>query len=61
MTDEVVTFCASGYRAAHTWLVLTLLGYRNVRHYAGGKRDWVGAGLPVEGGRQGSPPLALFR
>ena len=27
------------------------LGYRNVRHYADGKRDWVAAGLPVEGGR----------
>jgi hypothetical protein len=27
------------------------LGYRNVRHYAAGKRDWVDAGLPLEGGR----------
>jgi rhodanese-related sulfurtransferase len=27
------------------------LGYRNVRHYAGGKRDWIDAGLPLEGGR----------
>jgi rhodanese-related sulfurtransferase len=24
------------------------LGYTNVRHYAGGKRDWVEAGLPIE-------------
>ena len=26
------------------------LGYRNVLHYAGGKKDWVDAGLPLEGG-----------
>lgn len=24
------------------------LGYRNVSHYAGGKRDWTDAGLPLE-------------
>lgn len=29
---------------------LAQLGYRNVRHYAGGKRDWVEGGLPLEGG-----------
>lgn len=38
--DEVVTFCASGYRAAHTWLVLTLLGYGNVRNYAPSWGEW---------------------
>jgi len=27
------------------------LGYRNVRHYTGGMRDWMEAGLPLEGGR----------
>ena len=27
---------------------LVQLGYRRVRHYAGGKRDWVEAGLPLE-------------
>jgi rhodanese-related sulfurtransferase len=25
------------------------LGYRNVGHYTEGKRDWVAAGLPLEG------------
>jgi rhodanese-related sulfurtransferase len=30
---------------------LVELGYRNVRHYAGGKDDWAAAGLPLEGGR----------
>ncbi len=37
---EVITFCASGYRAAHTWLVLTLLGYDNVRNYAPSWGEW---------------------
>jgi len=27
---------------------LRSLGYANVRHYAGGKREWVEAGLPLE-------------
>ncbi|MGH3083174.1 MAG: rhodanese-like domain-containing protein [Gaiellaceae bacterium] len=27
------------------------LGYRNVRHYSGGKDEWAEAGLPLEGGR----------
>ena len=30
------------------------LGYENVRHYAGGKRAWIDAGLPLEGGRADS-------
>jgi rhodanese-related sulfurtransferase len=30
---------------------LVELGYCNVGHYAGGKRDWVAAGLPVESAR----------
>jgi rhodanese-related sulfurtransferase len=29
---------------------LVSLGYRNVREYIGGKRDWIDAGLPVEKG-----------
>lgn len=49
----VVVYCAdaecmSSVRVAERLLEL---GYRNVRHYAEGKRDWVDAGLPVEGGR----------
>jgi thiosulfate/3-mercaptopyruvate sulfurtransferase len=38
--DAVVTFCASGYRAAHTWLVLTMLGYGDVRNYAPSWGEW---------------------
>lgn len=29
---------------------LTAMGYHNVRKYAGGKEDWIKAGLPVEKG-----------
>jgi rhodanese-related sulfurtransferase len=50
---EVVVYCAdltcdSSVRVANRLLEL---GYRNVRHYAEGKRDWADAGLPLEGGR----------
>jgi rhodanese-related sulfurtransferase len=50
---EVVVYCAdpacdSSLAVANR---LIELGYRNVRHYAEGKRDWVEAGLPLEGGR----------
>jgi rhodanese-related sulfurtransferase len=50
---EVVVYCA-GPECETSVLVgrrLLELGYGNVRHYAGGKSDWVGAGLPLEGPR----------
>ncbi|MBI2649469.1 MAG: sulfurtransferase [Thaumarchaeota archaeon] len=37
---EVITYCQSGYRAAHSWLVLKLLGYRKVRNYIGSWYEW---------------------
>ncbi len=47
--DEVVTFCASGYRAAHTWLVLSELGYDHVSNYAPSWGEWdQRTDLPVE-------------
>jgi rhodanese-related sulfurtransferase len=50
---EIVVYCAS--ETCDSSLVvadrLMELGYRNVFHYAGGKRDWAEAGLPLEGGR----------
>ena len=53
LDTEVVVYCSdpvctSSVRIAERLLEL---GYRNVRHYAGGKRDWLDAGFPVEGGR----------
>ncbi|MHB8567528.1 MAG: sulfurtransferase [Nitrososphaerales archaeon] len=36
----MVTYCQSGYRAAHSWLVLKLLGYDNVRNYLGSWYEW---------------------
>jgi rhodanese-related sulfurtransferase len=47
---EVITYCASStcHASADAARELMKLGYRNVRHYAGGKADWTFAGLPVE-------------
>jgi len=47
---EIVVYCASrscqnSHVAAHR---LEQLGYENVAVYAGGKQDWMEAGLPVE-------------
>jgi len=38
--DELVTYCQSGYRAAHSWLVLKLLGFENVKNYIGSWYEW---------------------
>jgi thiosulfate/3-mercaptopyruvate sulfurtransferase len=37
---EVVTYCQGGYRAAHTYLALRILGYPRVRNYTGSWREW---------------------
>jgi rhodanese-related sulfurtransferase len=49
---EVVVYCANSTCDSSVDVANRLieLGYRNVRHYAGGKEDWVEAGLPLEGG-----------
>jgi rhodanese-related sulfurtransferase len=49
---EVVVYCASATcdSSVEVGKRLVELGYRNVRHYVGGKKDWVDAGLPLEGG-----------
>ncbi len=36
---EVITYCQGGYRAAHSYLALRLLGYR-VRNYVGSWKEW---------------------
>jgi rhodanese-related sulfurtransferase len=50
---EVVVYCANPSCESSVQVAQRLLdlGYRNVRHYSGGKQDWRDAGLPLEGGR----------
>jgi rhodanese-related sulfurtransferase len=52
---EIVVYCASSTCDSSLVVAdrLVELGYRNVRHYVEGKRDWVEAGLPLEGARVG--------
>jgi rhodanese-related sulfurtransferase len=45
----VVTYCASGGRAALAAAMLQELGYTDVRHM-GGFKDWAEKGLPVDKG-----------
>ena len=48
---EVVTYCQGGYRAAHGYLALRLLGYPRVRNYTGSWKEWGDReGLPIEAG-----------
>ena len=48
-SKTVVTYCASGGRAALAAAMLQDLGYENVRHM-GGFKDWAEKGLPVDKG-----------
>lgn len=50
MSDrEVVTYCQGGYRAAHTYLALRLIGYPRVRNYIGSWKEWGDrVDLPIE-------------
>jgi thiosulfate/3-mercaptopyruvate sulfurtransferase len=46
---EVVPYCQGGYRAAHAYLALRLLGYPRLRNYLGSWREWGDrADLPIE-------------
>jgi thiosulfate/3-mercaptopyruvate sulfurtransferase len=37
---EVVAYCQGGYRAAHSYLALRVLGFPKVRNYLGSWREW---------------------
>ena len=37
---EVLAFCNTGYRSAHAYLVLRMLGYTRVRNYVGSWQEW---------------------
>ncbi|MCA1563917.1 MAG: sulfurtransferase [Acidobacteria bacterium] len=46
---EVITYCQGGYRAAHGYLALRLLGYPRVRNYIGSWKEWGDReDLPIE-------------
>ena len=37
---EVYSYCQGGYRAAHSYIALRLLGYPKVRNYIGSWKEW---------------------
>jgi thiosulfate/3-mercaptopyruvate sulfurtransferase len=46
---EVITYCQGGYRGAHAYLALRLLGYPRVRSYLGSWKEWGDReDLPIE-------------
>jgi rhodanese-related sulfurtransferase len=49
-SSEIVVYCADVDCESSVLVAERLLelGYERVGHYAGGKRDWVEAGLPLE-------------
>jgi thiosulfate/3-mercaptopyruvate sulfurtransferase len=46
---EIITYCQGGYRGAHAFLALRLIGYPTVRNYLGSWREWGDRhDLPIE-------------
>jgi thiosulfate/3-mercaptopyruvate sulfurtransferase len=37
---EVIAYCQGGYRSAHTYLALRLIGHPHVRNYLGSWKEW---------------------
>ena len=50
LSTEIVVYCSDADCDSSVMVAerLVELGYLNVRHYAGGKRDWVDAGLELD-------------
>jgi len=47
--QEIITYCHAHQRAAHTYVVLKHLGYRNIKGYCGAWLEWGNAhDTPVE-------------
>jgi thiosulfate/3-mercaptopyruvate sulfurtransferase len=38
--EEAIPYCQGGYRAAHTYLALRLIGFPKVRNYLGSWKEW---------------------
>jgi len=56
---EVITYCQGGYRAAHAYLALRLLGYPRLRTYLGSWKEWGDRrDLPIEHPRRPTGPAA---
>jgi rhodanese-related sulfurtransferase len=45
---EIILYCGGGYRSVLSAEALQKMGYMNVYSMAGGWREWVGAGFPVD-------------
>jgi thiosulfate/3-mercaptopyruvate sulfurtransferase len=48
--QAIITYCETGHRAAHTWLVLRALGFDKARLYDGSIAEWRLLGHPVLAG-----------
>ena len=46
---EVLSYCQGGYRAAHSYVALRLIGFPKVRNYIGSWKEWGDrVDLPIE-------------